>query len=309
MALIVRQSFPDLNLDTMLPALDEVIYDHYGKYPPQYTQIFRMKKSSRSIEQTSEVSSLGTFKVVPETEPAKYDAPLPVYNKTYTHLQYASGFKVSFLAQKFDKFGLISETASALGRSAQWTKEIVGASVFNNGFSSQFPGPDGVPLFSPSHPLRGGGVQANQLSIAADPDVDSLRMALTMMRRTVNHRGELVRIVPKTLVVPNSYEFVANELLGGDTRPDTANRAINSFRKRSGMSSFENVMVWDYLLDPKAWYVMAEPSETQLRWYDAEEFNVQHGIDFETRSIKSLGWMMFSVGFSSFYGILGVPSA
>ena len=162
-------------------------------------------------------------------------------------------------------------------------------------------------MFSTLHPMAGGGTQSNMLPFAADPDVDSLRLVLTMMRRTKNHRGQLQRIQPKTLIVPPELEFVASELLGSDQRPDTANNAINAFKKRDTYGAFNNWMVWDYLTDPHAWYVQAAPNDCQLRWYDFEKFNVIHGTDYESRSIKTSGWMVFSCGWNSFFGIAGVP--
>jgi hypothetical protein len=139
--------------------------------------------------------------------------------------------------------------------------------------------------------------------------VVSIQLALTDMRNVVDGRGKKQRIVPKTLIVPPALEFVVAELLGGTERSDTANRAINSFRRRSGMPSFENWMVWDYLTDPHAWFIEAAPEETELRFYTREAFNVIHDIDFDSRSIKTAGWMRFSVGFNGWYGVYGVPSS
>jgi phage major head subunit gpT-like protein len=293
----------------MLPAIDEVVMSKYQQFPPQFTRVFRMKKSTRGIEQTTEVTGFGQFGVVPEARAVSYDDPLPAFNKTYLHLQYGLGFKVSKIAMDDDQFGTIRKLSAELGRSANETREVVAANVFNQGFSSTALGPDGVSLFSTAHPLVGGGTQTNRLSYASDPDVISLQLALTDFRQTVNHRGLKQRIAPKTLIVPPALQFLAAEILGGTMRSDTANNTINAFRKQDGMPSFSEFMVWDYLTDPHAWFIEAAPEETELRFYDREPFNTVHGIDFESRSLKTAGWMRFSVGWNGFYGVYGVPSS
>lgn len=307
--MIVRQLLPDLNLTSMLPAIDEVVMNRYSQYPPQFQQFFRVAGSKRSIEQTTEVTGFGTVPVVGEGVGVRYDTPLPGFRKTYQHLQYGLGFKVTKIAMDNDQFGVFAKLAKELGKSAHETREVSAAFTYNMGFSSSYNGPDGVPFFSTAHPLIGGGTQSNMLAIAADPDVDSIRAILTLMRRTVNHRGLRQRIVPTSLWLPPELEFVGVEQLKGDTRPDTANRAINAFKERVGMSSFQNIIVWDYLNDPHAWGVKADTSDTECRWYDREAFNTVHGVDFESRSLKTAGWMQFSSGFNSFYGNAASPSA
>ena len=98
-------------------------------------------------------------------------------------------------------------------------------------------------------------------------------------------------------------------MLGGSDRADTANRTINAFKRRSGMPSFDSWMVWDYLTNPDAWFLEAEKEDTELRYYDREAFNTVHDIDFDSRSVKTAGWMRFSVGYNGFYGIYGIPSS
>ena len=188
------------------------------------------------------------------------------------------------------------------------TREVTAANPFNTGFTAAT-GPDGVSLFSTAHPLIGGGSQSNRLSYATDPDVTSIQLTLTMMRTTVDHRGKRIRIPPKKAIFPPALEFIGAELLGGTDRPDTANRAINAFRRRSGMPSFDSWQVWDYLTDPDAWFIEGNVSDTELRFYNREAFNTVHDIDFDSRSVKTAGWMRFSVGFNGWYGIAGVPSS
>jgi hypothetical protein len=248
--------------------------------------------------------------VVPEGAGVRYESPVPGFNKTYTHLQYALGFKVSKIAYQRDQFGVFTKLASGMGKIAAETQELAAAYNFNRGFDPTFPGFDGVPLFSPSHPLiKASGVQSNMLPIAADPDVDSIRALVTLARRTKSQVGAVQRIVPKKLIVPPELAFVTNETTFSKGRSDTANRADNMFGRDMGFGTLQDVMVWDYLTDPHAWFLQADIEETELRFYEAEKFNLVHGVDFETRSLKTAGWMQFSCSWNSYFGILGAPSA
>src|SRR5262249_21344920 len=152
-----------------------------------------------------------------------------------------------------DKFGFIKQLGQELGKSASETIEIDAASDLNNGFSSSFLGPDGKALFDTAHPLRGGGKQSNRIATAAALCVPSLEIALTDCRKWTDQRGKKVRIPMTRLIVASDNEFAAAELLTGTMRSDTANNTINAFRRRSGMQSFSDYFVYDYLTDPDAW--------------------------------------------------------
>lgn len=58
-----------------------------------------------------------------------------------------------------------------------------------------------------------------------------------------------------------------------------------------------------------SWFIEADPEETELRWYDREAFNTVHGIDFDSRSMKTAGWMRNSCGWNGWFGVFGVPSS
>lgn len=306
--MLIRSLFPDLYLQSMLPAIDEVVMTKYARFPDEFSEVFRMETSSRSIEQTTEVTGFGQFAVVPDGDTTRYDDALPGFNKTYTHAQYSLGFRVTKPSMDDDKFGVVKKLSTELGRSAKETVEVTAANVVNTGFTSAT-GPDGVSLFNTAHPLIGGGSQTNRLSYATDPDVTSIQLALRDMRQTLDHRSKKLRIPPKKAIFPPNLEFIGAELLGGTDRPDTANRTINAFRRRSGMPSFDSWMVWDYLTDPDAWFIQSDVEDTEMRFYWREKFNTVHDIDFDSRSVKTAGWMRFACGYNGFYGMYGVPSS
>jgi len=307
--MLIRAQVPDLFLASMLPALDEVIFQRYDRFPPQYTQVFRVMGSGKSIEQTSEIAGLGTFVQIPEGGPMHYDSAVPGFDKTYLHEQYGLGFRMTRVMVDDDRFAIIQKLASELGRSAKETVELAVASHFNNGFTGgAYAGPDGQPLFSLSHPMvKSGLVQQNCLTTPADLDIGSIEITLTDFRRMKDPSGKKVRVRPRRLIIPPELEFAAAEILKSPTRSDTPNRAINAFQNRSGMAGFEDAFVWDYLSDPRAWFVQAEPEDTELRFYWREKPNTVHEVDFDSRSIKTAMWYRQSSGWSSFYGVYGTP--
>lgn len=294
----------------MLPALDELIFNRFNRIPPQYTRVFRVMDSNRSIEQTSEIAGLGLFSEIPENSPMRYDQPVPGFSKTFTHLQYGLGFRISRIMVDDDRFALIDKMSSELGRSAKETIEIAAASTLNNGFSSSYNGPDGVPLFSASHPIvKTGAVQANLLSPALDLDQAALETMLTLFRTMKDPSGKRARVKPGQLIVPPQLEFTAAEILESSMRSDTPNNAVNALRHRDGYSPFSKWFVYDYLTDADAWFVTAAKEDTELRWYWRERPNTVHAIDFDTRAIKTAMWYRHSFGWSSYYGVAGSEGA
>lgn len=307
--MLVRANFGDLYLTSMLPAIDELIFQRYDKYPDNYTKVFRVMDSTRSIEQTTEVTGFGLFGSVAEGGRVTFDDPKQGFDKTYTHGQYALGFRITKVAIDDDKYGFIQKLGSELGRSAKETVEIISAGVFNNGFDSSFAGPDGKALFATDHPLVGGGTQSNRLAVAADLDISSLELLLTDFRKLVDHRGKKIRIVPTRLIVPPDLEWIAAEILSGTQRSDTSNNTVNAFRHRAGMASFQKYFVWEYLTDPDAFFIAGDKEDTELRYYWREKPNTIHDLDFDTRSIKTAMWFRMSVGWSGYLGVSGSPGA
>ncbi|MBM3744172.1 MAG: hypothetical protein FJW34_00070 [Acidobacteria bacterium] len=309
--MLIRAQFPDLFLTSMLPALDEVIFERFDRWPPQFSRIFRVMTSGRSIEQTSETSGLGTFHVIPEGGPMRYDVAVPGFDKTYLHEQFGLGFKITKVMVDDDRFGIMTNLAADLGNGAKETVELTVASHFNNGFTAgAYAGPDGVALFSTAHPLvKAGGVQANRPAASMDLDIPAIELVLTDFRRMKGPSGKKIRVRPTRLVVPPELEFAAQEMLTATMRSDTANNTPNAFKRRVGLPSFDEVFVWDFVTDPDAWFVTADPEDTQLRFYWREKPNTVHDVDFDSRSIKTAMWYRCSSGWSSYYGVYGVPGA
>jgi phage major head subunit gpT-like protein len=290
--------------ELVMAGLNMVIFEKYESYPEQFSRIYNVLESSKQYEDDVTMTGLGVFPVKPEGSSIVYDDPMRGFSKRYTHVTYALGFRVTREMMADDLYGPMRKMAKALGRSARQTVEIQAASLFNNGFSSTTGSPDGKPLFATDHPLVGGGTARNELSTPADLSVTSLQQAINDFEDTVDDRGLLLAIKPKLLVVPSELKWQAHQLLMSPLLPGTADNDANPL-KDEGLSYF----VWNYLTDPDAWFLIAEPDDHEVKFFWRERFTVEAAEDFDTKDHKISGIMRFSYGWSDWRGVFGSPGA
>jgi len=218
------------------------------------------------------------------------------------------GFSDEFLADS--KIQPQRDKASDLGKSARETVEVLVADDFNNGFSgntgygvtSEY---DGVPLFSNAHPMiRGGGsggqTQSNVLATPATLSVSSYRDMLTLSRLMFDETGvRRIQLAMRDLWIPPQLEFVAKEIVKSAGRPDTANRADNVTRDATG------IIIWDYLLNPKYWGMIAQKSDHKLKFFWRDKFATRPSYNEDSEVHWIRGRMRFSHGYSDYVGTFG----
>lgn len=304
MAGMVRNQFTDLNFDDALPALMQIIQDNYEQFPSVAEAIYNIKKTNRSIEQSTQISGFGNFVETNEKQEHASDLAYQTYDKTYRPLKYTLGFSMSRELVDDDQFGIVAGFSRSLGRSAYNTKEIHGAEVFNDAFDgTTFTGGDGRPLCDTAHTSLAGSLR-NELSTSADLSVASLKQAFIDMQDTVDHRGKLLNIMPRTLLVPSELRFTALELLKSTQLADTANNNINSLDSLSLQP-----VVWNYLTDPDAWFLLADKLEHDLCWIERDPFEVITYDKPSTESKVVYGRMRYARGFNDWRGVFGSPGA
>lgn len=301
MAVALSANFADL----IAPGLHKIIFEAWSEYPLVFEQIFNVDSSDQAYETDSAVSGVGMLATVAEGADVSYDQVYQGFDKQYTHSQYANGFRVSKMLQMNDLYGPMKRMSEALGRAGRATVEYYAASVFNNGFSTTYAGPDAVALFATTHPLLGGGTEQNKLTTNADISVTSLRTAINDFEDFVDLRGDLKnQIKPRVLLVPNELKWEARELLGSAQKPYTGDNELNAFQDE-GLT----YTVWTYLTDADAWFLLADKGEHYLMWWWREQWNTTDEVDFDSRDIKIAGWTQFSYGWSDFRGVYGSPGA
>jgi hypothetical protein len=306
--MMIRGLYRDMFLETMLPALDAKVKNGYREKPSMLRKLFAMEGSTKGIEQFSEVSGLGYALEIPEGEDVRFDTPVQGFDKTFKHKRFGRAYKYSQDLVEDDKWGLIRQMATELGWTIRQTRELQAASVFNNAFTAgDYAGPDGVALCANNHPqYYAGTAQSNILAAAADLAVESLELALTDWELTERENGMLIQLPTPRILVAAANRWNIHEILKSTMRSDTANNATNAF-KYGEMGPVSDILVWPLLTDPDAWFLVAPPEWTGLKWFDRRAPYTRGGFDDESEA----GWTAMryksSWGFKNYVGVYGTP--
>lgn len=287
--------------------LNTVFGMEYRRYEQEWTPAFETTNSTKAYEEDVLLAGLAGAPVKAEGAPVAYDAGGEAYTARYTHETIALAFAITEEAEEDGLYGSLgAKYAKALARSMAHTKDVKGAAIFNNGFSASYPGGDGVPLFSASHPLWGGGVQSNTFSTQADLSETSLEEALIAISKFVDERGIPTAIRAMKLYIPTDLMFVAERLLKSEFRPGTGDNDVNAIRSKGKLPGgiFEN----HRLTDPDAWFVLTDCMDGLKHM---SRVKLQRGIegDFETGNMRYKARERYSFGWSDYRGAFGSSGA
>ena len=302
-----RSALPDLYLSRLV-FLDDVLFDEFDLEDGIVSRVFKMRDmGNKPFVNTTTIASFGTVPIKAEGADVTYDEIAQGYNQQYLADTYELAFRTSKEALDDEQEEVVSDAARALGSSMTYAYNVDHANVFNRGFNSSYTGLDAVELFSTAHTLVGGGTEQNELTTAADLSVSAYRDALNDIADTVDDAGKLIHWRASTLLVPYENQWLASELIDSPDRSDTANRAINAFKKQDGGGV--SVVAWPYLTDADAWFLLATPEKHQIRSYWRERPNTMHDWDFESSSMKVKVRARWKRGWSDWRGVYGSPGA
>lgn len=233
----------------------------------------------------------------------EYDDFDQLYKTTFTHVEYAKGFKVERKLVDDDLYNEINARPRQLALSSIRTREKNAASVFNNAFSASFTGGDAVSLCNASHPLaptHAGDTQSNTGTLALS--YDNVVAARETMRAFTDDRGELTTVIPDTLLVPPELEEEAFTIWRTMNKPDTAD-----FHDNFVQGFLRQVIVWDYLTDANNWFLIDSARAKEfLIWLNrvATEFAMDPTSDFRLEA-RFRGYERYSYGWSDWRFVLG----
>lgn len=285
------------------------VFGSYPQYPSQWSEIFDVYDSDKAVEIEVEMKFLGLAEIRPEGSPTAMDSMGQRIITNYNHKYIALGFQITRQALMDNlyktKFPMM---AKALRDSMAQTKEILGASILNNGFNAAFPIGDGQPLFSTAHPID-GGTFANTPAVPADLNEASLEAAIIAIQQFRNQAGLIVQTKPKKLSVGPNNQFVAERLLASAFRTNTANNDISAIYNISAIPEGYRV---NQFIQPAGtsnpWYLLTDAPDG-FKHYIREKIDTDIYTDFSTDNLLAKAVERYSFGVSNPRAAYGSPGA
>lgn len=285
--------------------LNTVFGMEYERYEEEWRYHLEVETSRKAYEEDVLLVGLGPAQVKPEGQGVAYDAGAEAWVARYHHETIALAFAITEEAEEDGLYGALgSKYSRALARSLQHTKNVKGAAVLNNGFSSSFAGGDGVELFSLVHPLWHGGTLANEPDTPADLSETSMEDGHIRISKWTDDRGLNIQCRVRRLVIPPELMFDADRLLMSEYRPGTADNDVNA-QRRMGMVP-EGSKVNHYLTDPDAWFFITDCPDGLKHMVRTR---LKRGLegDFETGNMRYKARERYSNGFTNPRGAYGSP--
>ena len=296
-------------LKELLPGLNALFGLEYARYGEEHKEIYETETSERSFEEETKLSGFSAAPVKNEGSAIAYDNGQEAWTARYNHETIALGFSLTEEAIEDNLYDSLSNRyTKALARAMAYTKQVKAAAVLNNGFtnSSQYYGGDGVPLFSASHPLVGGGSNSNIPSTPADLNETSLENAVIQIAAWTDERGLLIAAKPKKLIVPPALQFVATRLLETELRVGTNDNDINALKNNGSIP--EGFTINHFLTDNNAWFLTTDVPNGMKHFVRTPLANSMDG-DFDTGNVRYKARERYSFGWSDPLGMYGSQGA
>jgi hypothetical protein len=292
------------------PGLNALFGLEYDEYQNEYEELYSIEDSDRAFEEEVLVVGFGAAPVKEEGAGVSFDNASEGYTARYTHETVALAFSLTEEAIEdnlYDQLG--RRYTKALARSMQHTKEVKGANVLNNAFSTDFTIGDGQPLVSTAHPLVGGGTARNRATTMADLNETSLEDNIIDISTFVDDKNLIIAVRPDKLIVPPQLVFVADRLLNTPGRTATSDNDINSIKNQSSVPN--GFSVNHYLTDPDAYYILTSVNEDGegLKMFNRTPMETTMEPEFSTGNIRYRARERYSFGVSNWRGVFASQGA
>ena len=292
------------------PGLNALFGMSYDSYENEYEDIFAIEDSNRAFEEEVLITGFGSAPLKSEGQGVQFDNASESYTARYTHDTVSLAFALTEEAVEDNLYDSLGKRyVKALAKSMANTKEVKGADVLNNAFSSSFTGGDGKSLIATDHPLAGGGSAANRATTMADLNEASLEDNLIDISTFTDDRGLIISVTADKIIVPPQLVFVADRILNSQGRTGTADNDLNAINNTGVVPGGYSVN--HYLTDPDAYFILTSVTAAGegLKMFQRSPMETSMEPDFSTGNIRYKARERYSFGFSDWRGIFGSQGA
>ena len=275
-------------------------------------ELFMETKSTHWAEKYTGMTAMDGFKAVGENGAAPTDGFQEGYSREIENITWKDSFSISREMMDDAKVFDLRARPQAFIDGYMRTRErfaaqlygeaIKGSASFKTGVANvSVLCADGLSLFNGAHKAKVKG--ANQSNKFSDEfSAEALAAAETAMQNFRGDNGEILAIVPDTIVIPNDYALkqAVFSVIGADKDPATAN---NGFNYQFGRW---NVFVSQYLNEfitagTSPWMLLSSSYNKDVGgaiFQDRVALEVDSHIDTNTHANVWTGYARFSGGFN-----------
>lgn len=284
---------------TLDDTVDELFYQDLQQTPQKYREIFNVATMTKA--QIKHLTGVGfeDWRQSGEALAANYTTNLQGFTKTYVPTVWKSGFPVTRELIDDGRFKEVADGVSEMARTAVRTIDKEAAKLINNATNTTyFAGADGSALAATHTGEDGASTWDNAVSgILNETNLESM---FTYFSELVDGRGQLIEMMPDTLLVPPALEKEAMILMGSTGRVATGDNDINVYNGRL------KVMTWSRMAASQngsdtAWMALAtryNKSGKGLNIFMRVQPEIKSEIELETGVKKYVGYMRLSEGFT-----------
>jgi hypothetical protein len=296
-------SFPRL----LLPGIREIYGTELKQLPQVYKEVFKVMTSDRNFEEYLQLAGIGLASEKAQGAMVEFDSAKQDFAQRFFHITYGKGMRITREAMEDNMAVNLSQLMSKeLAKSLIINKEIVHANILNRAFNSSYVWGDGKELCATDHPVNAGGVNRNELSVAADISEAALEQAIQDIYDEVGPDGLRCQITPKRLLINHYQMFTVERILRSTNRVATADNDTNALRSMNFFNT--DPIVWRYLTDTDAWFILTD-REPCLVSYQRRAPAIDTNNDFHTQDAEYISTERFSCGAGDHRGIFGSPGA
>lgn len=226
-----------------------------------------------------------------------------LYDVTAEHLWYANATSYTYDGQTFDIYDLLRPNAAKqLGLSMAWKKQVLGAYLFNQGFTTA--GADGVYFFSASHPSDSRSAITTQSNLVSGAlNVTTLNEAKNLLINLRDPLGRPRNMMPKYLYVyPTQVDYAKAVLAKGmGNEYNTADKKRNLFEDYS-----IEVVPYPWFSTATMWMLQGTQSFCKYSVKIAPTSRMKEQDDWSVKHDVAFCMAFWAESWEGFVGSLGV---
>jgi hypothetical protein len=266
-----------------LEQADKRVLEAFGTgargYIAMYQDVFMIEEPERRDERFVIVKTDSAVQEVTDGAAYPTQSVSELGANTISVKVFKSAIEISDLAELFDNYGKIAETAQTRGYHFKAKMDAIGADFLNNATSTSSPyginiAGTNVALVGTTQPIGdSGSTQSNR--ITGNLDKTTLNSARVAMRKMKDHDGMIAAYQARRLVVPSEEVMNAWQISTSAGEPESANRNDN-YIKTLGLQVIE----WPLLSSTTGCFLLADKSNVGCKGlrYEVKEMPTMRRI-------------------------------